>query len=172
MGYASVLNARPCWQDRFRQPRVEELRNGYIEAPEAEEDALDPREALKLLDTARERLLAAPADVVETVEWQGLPWRWAIVYAIEGDPTRALAYLVPDPAGPRLAVPLTSEMIDAMPLRRMKKHIRDGLTSGRRVGGTIWASFDINAKLQLDEVLDLAKRKVRFISQQLAVAAG
>jgi hypothetical protein len=159
MGYASVLNARPAWEDRFRQPSVDELRTQYTNAQVA-----------RLVDAARDRLLATQ-DVTEAVVWQGLPWRWTIVYRVGGDPTRALAYLVPDPAGPKVAVPLTAEMISAMPLRRMKKHIRDGLATGRRVGATVWATFDITSKVQLDEVLDLAKRKVKFIST-MAVAAS
>ncbi|MCA9293394.1 MAG: hypothetical protein KDA20_06240 [Phycisphaerales bacterium] len=161
MGYASVLNARPSWEDRFRQPTLDELREAYAPNPQAG----------KLFETARERLLGYP-DVTETIEWQGLPWRWTIVYGLQGDPTRALTYLVPDPAGPKVAVPLTGEMIDAMPLRRMKKHIRDGLSTGRRVGGTIWACFDIGGKQQLDEVLDLPKRKVKYITQQVAAVAS
>jgi hypothetical protein len=105
-------------------------------------------------------------DADEAISWQGLPWRWTLVYRCEGDPTEVFAYLVPDPEAPKLSLPLTAEMIQSMPVKRMKKHIRETLDHARCVGALRWPTFEVTSKSALVDVLDIAKRKRKFIEKQ------
>lgn len=144
---------RLAWEDRFREPSLDELREHYN------------KQLTQLLDSIREYLLGF-SEVSERIEWQGLPWRWTLTYSNSIDSGRAWAYVVPQPPHPVLAVPLTSEMVRAMPVRRLKKHVRDGLTTSKKVGEVHWATWEISSKSQLEEVLDVVKRKHQFVQKQ------
>ncbi len=143
-------STRSAWEDRFVEPKPDQLIEHY-EAGSAQ-----------FFEACRERL-SDFEGVEESVSWQGLPWRWTLVYTLEGDPTRAFAYLVADPAAPTVSIPLNDEIVDSMPVKRLKKHIRDGIFMAKRVESTLWATWEIAAKTQLDEVMDIAKRKHKFV---------
>lgn len=153
MGYRFVTDARPAWEDQFRQPQTDQLTSHY------------GKQLGNLFESARERLTEYD-DISEVVEWHGVPWNWTCVYHSPDDPTRAYAYLVADPEAPKIAVPLTVEMVSRLPLKRMKKHIRDAIQTGRRVADTVWATFQVANKTQLEEVMDVVKRKHRLIAEQ------
>ncbi len=142
----TTIEGRLPWADRFRRPNTNQLSDHYDKV------------IGKLFTTARERLLAT-AGVKEEMEWQGVPWRWTLVYRSPGDPTKALAYLAATIGKPQIAVPLTADMADGLPHDRLKKFVRDGVENGRRVGTVIWASWEIGSLSDLEAVLDLVKRK-------------
>lgn len=150
MGY-SLKKTRLAWEDQFRIPTLDDLRNHY------------PKQLGNLISLARERFLQFEG-VEEEILWQGLPWRWTLTYSCPEDPTRAWAYLVPDPEKPKISMPLTQDMVAALPMRRLKKFVRDGVLLARRVENVYWATWEITNRAQLDEVLDLAKRKHQFIN--------
>ncbi|MBL0927772.1 MAG: hypothetical protein IBJ11_08985 [Phycisphaerales bacterium] len=150
MGYAAK-KTRPAWEDRFARPSADLLL----------EDCGKTKG--KLLETAVERLRGMER-VEEQLSWQGLPWRWTLTFTAPSDPTRAFAYVVPDPEKPKIALPLTTEMIAAMPLRRLTKYVRDGVEGARWVGSVAWATWEIESKGQLDEILDLVRRKHQFLT--------
>jgi len=143
-------STRLPWTDRFTKPQIDELSAHY--------DSVTGN----LFDAAR-RSVSEPEAVEERLEWQGLPWRWTLVFERQGDPTRALAYLVPDPQSPKLSIPLTTEMIRLLPLKRMKKTIRDGIEMGNTINSTVWACWDLGSENQLDEILDILSRKLAYI---------
>jgi len=145
------LPERTAWEDRFTEPTVEQMKSHY------------GKQLLTLFDSARERLLEFDG-VEESVSWQGLPWRWTALYTVAGDPTPAWTYLVPDPEGVVLCVPLNASIVGSMPMKRLKKHIRDGIYMAKQVHETIWATWQVSAKTQLDEVLDVSKRKHKYIT--------
>lgn len=147
---AKKLPQRNPWDDRFAKPTDEALLE------------LHPKTVRKLLEQARESLLAFEG-ASERLEWEGLPWRWSWSYTVEADPTRALAYLTPEPSRPQLSMPLTVEMVETMPVKRLKKHVRDGLLGARKVSEIRWASWEFHTKSDLDDLLDVVKRKHRFI---------
>ena len=148
----SLDPARLPWTDRFSKPEVGDLSAHYDGVVGA------------LFDAAR-RSVAEPESVEERLVWQGLPWRWTLVFEHPGDPTKAFAYLVPDPQAPKISIPLTSEMIQRLPMRRMKKTIRDGIDSGNRVNSVVWACWDIGSENQLDEILDIVSCKLAYIEE-------
>lgn len=144
------MKERQAWDNRFETPTFELLQAHYN------------KQMGSLLAAARERLLSFEG-VSEDVSWQGLPWRWTLVYTLSGDPTRAWAYLIPDPESPQVSMPLTEAMIEALPMRRLKKHVRDGINGARKVAETRWAWWMVANRPQLDDVLDIAKRKHDFL---------
>src|SRR6185436_5942499 len=111
----------------------------------------------------RERLLAFEG-VSERLEWQGVPWRWTLVYSCQLDPTRAFAYIIPDPAKPQVAIPLTVNMVQALPLKRMRKAVRDGVVFSRLIAGVYWPGWALEAVGQLDDVIEIMQRKYKGIS--------
>lgn len=140
------------WADRFSKPEVGQLSAHYDGSTSA------------LFDSARENVARQQA-VEERLAWQGLPWRWTLVFEHPSDPTRAFAYLVPDPQSLKISVPLTPEMIQRLPLRRMKKTIRDGIETGNRINSVVWACWDIGSENQLDEILDIVQCKLAYIEE-------
>lgn len=143
--------SKSAWEDRFRTPTVQDLFESCR------------RQISSLIESVRDRLLSKPG-MSEAVEWQGLPWRWTMTYSNPSDPSHAWAYLVPDPEKPVLSIPMTSEMVDSMPLHRMKKHVRDGVLTSRQVDGVYWASWELTSKAQLQDVLELVERKHTYLS--------
>jgi hypothetical protein len=150
MGTGLNLPERTAWENRFERPTIAALSSHY------------QKQLGALFEGARERLLEFEG-VTEGVSWQGLPWRWTVVYEVEGDPTPAWVYLVADPEGVVLCVPVNRDIIESMPMKRLKKHIRDGIYMGKQVQETVWSTWQVTARTQLDEVLDVAKRKHKFI---------
>lgn len=145
-------NARNAWTEKFSRPSVEQVFAASTKANQS------------VLEAAREELLEL-GGLEERMEWQGLPWRWTLVFEMDSGPERApaFAYIVPDPAKPQLCLPLTSEQIEAIPVRKLKKTIRDGIVFARSVSGVWWATYDIPTKTALADVMELAVRKRKLL---------
>ncbi len=141
------VKSRTCWEDRYRTPTVRELC-----------DALS-RQHAHLIDLGREKMLAL-GGVTESIEWRGIPWRWTLAFNVE---STALAYLVPQPARPRLALPLPEEIVQALPLRRATKAVRDAITFAPRVGGILWPAWDLQSRPQIEELCGLIRRKYDLV---------
>ena len=148
------------WANKFRKPSADELLAQY-----------GSKQLSQLVGGARSEL-AGLNGIVETLSWNGVPWRWSFEYRTDGlclsgppqAPRQALAYLVPDPLRPQIAVPLTAEMIDLLPVRRLKRFVREGIVHGRIVAQVYWPSWEFALRSQLDEVMDLVVRKHRLVS--------
>lgn len=148
---SATLKARSAWNDRFRTPTLDEL--------------LEPfnRQLCGLIETARERLVELP-KVTERLSWQGIPWRWTLVYRWEGQPERAWAYVVLDPARLRLALPMTTELIAKLPAKKLSKPTRDGIVQASEVAGVHWAQWELVNKPQLDELMGIAETKHQLLA--------
>ena len=117
------------------------------------------------MDTARSLLRALPG-VVEELSWQGVPWRWTLTYRFpEAAAERPGLYLIPDPNRPKISMPLPENVVQTLPLHRLKRHVRDGVTQGRKVNGVLWATWEVTSKTQVGEILEIIAR------QQKAAAA-
>ncbi len=140
-----------AWNDKFRMPDVGQLRAGLNKPLQGVFD--DARHALRELE-----------GVEESVSWQGVPWRWTLVFAMAETPAeRALGYLVPDPQRVQVCIPLTQEQIEKIPMKRLKKSIRDGVVYARSVAGVWWPTWDVPGRGALDEVLELVVRKHKLV---------
>lgn len=152
MGY-SPKKTRTAWEDRFRTPSVDDLREAY------------PKQLGNLLDLARESLRGREG-VAEEISWQGLPWRWTFLYYLNGDRSRPWAYLVPDPEKPKVSLPLSRDMVDSLPMHRFKKHVKDGVLQSRLVAGVYWATWELTSKAQLADILDLVTRELKVVNSK------
>lgn len=151
------LQQKHPWANKFRRPTPDELIAQY-----------GSKQLAQLVAAARAEL-SRLAGVAETLSWNGVPWRWSFEYRAERPAPGAagaqpLAYLVPDPQRPQIAVPLTAEMIDLLPVRRLKRFVREGIVHGRIVAQVYWPSWEFALRSQLDEIMDLVVRKHRLLT--------
>ena len=137
---------RIAWEDRFAAPDA-----GELLAPFAKTQGV-------LLQSVRDGL-AGLGDVIETIVWHGVPWRWTFAFAWESEPERPWAYLVPQPGRPLLAMPLTGEVIAGLPMRKLSKSVRDGLTLASLVGGVYWPQWPLVGRAQVEELIGIARRR-------------
>src|SRR5437660_106426 len=73
--------SRTAWSDKFRQPKIEELRSGLSKPLQ------------QVLDDARQRLAEFEPET-EWLVWQGVPWRWTLVYLrSNSSDQKVLAYI-------------------------------------------------------------------------------
>lgn len=139
------VQSRDRWFDRYQPPTLDDLRAGLERGPDA------------LFDYGRKGLQGLDG-VEEVLSWEGIPWRWCLVYRLAGEPGRPLAYLVPDPDRPHIALPLTDDVLAILPVRRFSKSIRDRIVFASEVSGVHWAQWDLASRALIDEIMDLARR--------------
>ncbi|MCB9839157.1 MAG: hypothetical protein H6813_07460 [Phycisphaeraceae bacterium] len=147
------------WENRFEIPTMEALTGPY------------QKPMLELFETARQRLGEFEGASHE-LSWQGPSWKWCLTYQRPGDATDAWAYLVPHPDFVIIAIPLKVELATSFPMRRLKRFVRDGLAAGHRTGDTLWPWWAINNKTSLEDVLDIIKRKNRYVTALAAAATA
>ncbi len=145
---ATNSKSRPVWQDRFRAPSPDELVDAFN------------KQTGSLIQHTRERLRAGEG-VKEELSLQGV-WNWTFVFRVPNDSPLGWAYLVPDPAKPRVAVPVPDDIITELPIRKLSKFIRDGLVHAPRVDGIRWATWDLLNKTQAGDIVALADLSLRL----------
>ncbi|MGH7243041.1 MAG: hypothetical protein ACREJD_06455 [Phycisphaerales bacterium] len=151
--------ARSAWNDRFRKPSADLLISEITKS-------LQPAAEL-----AREHLLGLDG-ASEEISWQGVPWRWSILFRHEAVAGRAWAYLVPQCQQPLLVIPMTAEGIAALPMRKLLKPVRDAITHAKQVDGIRWAQWEIQSKTQVETLVKLARIQPDVAGTGVAVAAG
>lgn len=147
---------RSCWEDRYRQPALPEL------------VGLLSKQHASLLEAARDALVALEG-VSESIEWRGTPWRWTLSYQL--DPGRPVAFLVPQPARPRMAIPLSDDLAAALTSRKFSKPVRDAVVFAPRVGEVLWPAWELQSRTQIDELIELARRKHELMLPSEPVAS-
>lgn len=144
-----------AWENRFLTPSFIELKGGQNKTMGM------------LLEAARDRLLAFEG-VRSEIAWQGIPWRWTLVFRVEGEEAVAFAYLVPEPGKLQIAVPLRREFLESLQVKRLPRTIRDRIVFASEVAGVFWARFEFASRGQLDEIVDLLQRKQAFTAAPAA----
>lgn len=144
---------RPAWTDRFNRPTVAALRAGF--------KSVDAH----LFDDARKRLLEFDG-IVESMAWHGENWRWTIEYHRKQD-ARPVALIVPSPLDLQLAIPLDPEFVRSLPLRRMKRAIRDGLDLAAEPFDTHWSVWSLGAGGLMADLQDLVSRKLQHLARRV-----
>jgi hypothetical protein len=147
------------WTDKFKTPCLDDLRG-----------SMPNKQVLQLMDDARRMFLDRPG-VVETIAWQGVPWRWTLVFGTPQDGARALGYVVPDPGRLQVCLPLTAEMVTSLPFRRLKKAIRDGIIFARSAAGVHWPCWEITSAGTLSDIQELVERKLKFLNARESVGS-
>lgn len=143
----TVAKPRSLWEDRFGRPSIDDLLDGC------------PRSILTIIEHARAKLSHAKG-VSEQLAWQGIPWRWTLTYCHVDDTERAFAYLVPDPAKPRLVVPFPIRTLGEISLKKFSKVTRDAIVHATVVGSVSWCQWEIQTKAGTDEIVALAELKM------------
>lgn len=162
----NVLSTRLPWQDRWTQPTLLQL--------------LEP---LKIQHRRLfEQLMAELADfdqVDQVILWYGSAWNWTIQYqlhdealspaaiaAASNDPAddpKTLVYLVPRVETPIICIPLSDQIIQQLPMKRLNRFIRDGIKNAKCAVAIHWATWTPNSKAEVGFLADLLKRKCKLI---------
>lgn len=140
----TTTSTKGVWCDRFSNPGADALI-----------DAL-PKGFAPAVQHARERLMAG-YGLSEQVRWQGV-WCWTLVYSC--DAGHGVAYVIPDPARPRLSLAVKVGGAADLPLKKLSRTVRDALLHAPVVDGFKWVALEITSKAAVDEtlsVLDLVK---------------
>ncbi len=147
-----MVYASNPWRDRFIEPSPSQLRNGLS------------TEASPFFDQTR-TYLQDLKDVRESVEWYGNCWCWTLTYRVpgEGDP---IAVLIPSPEDLQMGMLVEPPFVDGLPLRRLKRGVRDGLDLASEPFDTRWAVWSMGAGTILDDLQDLVRRKMVWLSRQ------
>ncbi len=138
---------RIAWKDRFERPTSARLREAL------------PAPAAGLFDQIRKRILALDG-IEESYAWHGECWRWTVEFRTgrRGDP---LAILIPSPDDLQLAIPLEREFTHTLPIRRMRRAVRDGLELAGDPFDTHWGVWSIQSPSLLADLTDLLSMKLR-----------
>jgi hypothetical protein len=141
-----AVKPRIAWEDRFAAPDADDLLAPF------------PKYQAAFIEQIREGM-SGLGGVVESIVWHGVPWRWTFAYASEAEPERPWAYLVPQPGRPLLAMPLTAEVIAALPMKKLSRPVRDGIALAALVGGVYWPQWPLTARSQVEELILIARRR-------------
>ena len=117
-------------------------------------DELEPEDAEAFRTVAQ--TLADRPGWSAALSWQGLPWRWALVYSADGVDGPGLVYHVPDPRGSRVCIPVPASGKTAPDLGALTKPVRKVVENAAIVAGFIWpewASSEFDA-VALKAILD------------------
>jgi hypothetical protein len=152
MSRNSNSSPRLPWHDRFCTPTVDQLR-----------EALPPprRHAFDLLRAS----LLELHGVKEHCAWHGECWRWTIEYRVSRS-MEPLAVIVPSPDDLQLAVPLSREFTQALPMKRLKRPVRDGLELAQEPFDTRWGVWSISSKSLIDDLQDLVELKLQHLARR------
>ncbi len=144
---------RTAWEDRFNRPDASKLRAALKAVP------------ARLFDHLRHHMLGLDG-VTEEFAWHGDCWRWTIEYRTRHS-KQPLAVLVPSPADLQLAMPLEQEFIESLPMRRMKRALKEGVGLAQEPFDTRWAVWSVQADGMLDDLVDLLELKLRHLAQHV-----
>ncbi|MEQ8770693.1 MAG: hypothetical protein RIB60_09320 [Phycisphaerales bacterium] len=117
----------PAWHDQFTTPDPDRL-IGEIDPQHVPAHAA----LIKRLDGLD--------HLSEELRWMGVPWRWTIAYR---DGSRDVAFIIPDPGSPKLAIPIALDRIARLESKKLPRTVRDGLAKARVVGEVAWAEWEI-----------------------------
>ncbi|MEM7228826.1 MAG: hypothetical protein AAF432_08430 [Planctomycetota bacterium] len=142
-------HSRIAWLDQFNEPDAKELRKSI------------PAEEQRLFDDARKKLLAFDG-VEEVPTWYGDCWHWVLEYRVP-KLDAPLGVIIPSPEDLQLAIPMTAEFSQQVPLGRMKRAVRDGFDLGREPYDTEWAIWSLVPGSLLGDLIDLVKQKIKHL---------
>lgn len=132
---------KPAWSNRFDQPSRETL---LCELPS---------QSRKQFELARELLLANSA-AYEQVEWLGA-WNWAIAIKLQRKCAIAYAYLIPDPARPRICIPTHEDSL-RQKSARVRRVLIDALRLAPVVDNVRWATWGVHSREQVEAITAFA----------------
>jgi len=135
-----------AWEDRWNAPTLEAL--------------------LAPLDENRHKQITALIDRISEYPgighkliWHGVSWRWCLQMNLHTEAgEREFAYIVPHPETPTIWFPMSSHVVDRLPMRRLNRYIRDGIRSAKMAVDVHWAKWPPTAGTEVEHLMDLVKR--------------
>jgi hypothetical protein len=150
---------RSAWVDRFNKPTAEQLRSG-----------LRTETAVGLFDALRTKFKQFPG-VAEDTRWFGDCWFWSVAYqsSLTEEP---LAVIVPAPDDLQVAMPLERDLANKLASTRMKRLVRDGFELAAEPFHTQWGVWSITYPSLVDDVLQIVKQRIKFLSAATSAGAA
>lgn len=141
-----------AWADRFNAPTVDRLVAGLAHV------------STSPFRQAR-RMLHEVGLLNESVAWHGESWKWTVEFrAFTAGPCSAM--LVPAPENVQLVIPVTREFLQALPMKRLKKAIREGLELASEPFDTHLAVWPLVAGPAMADLHDLLHRRVKHLARK------
>ena len=143
---------RSAWQERWKQPTLEQLL-----------ELLKPHQRRNF-----EVLMAFMNEsphLKRDITWYGTMWKWTIHYQYadgRGQEAQFL-YLVPNVEQPLVVLPMTAAFIESVPLRRLSKFVREGIRSAKCAVDLHWATWTPGPESEANQLVDLLRRKLKFL---------
>ena len=148
-----VYDVNSPWEDRWAQPELEQL--------------------LAPLDEQRRKVVDIMIEQINEFEgvdmsiiWHGTAWKWTLQFSLydpDGNLIDTLAYLVPKPDAPVFCVPLRTQTVEKLPLKRLNRYIRDGIRVAKRAVDIYWAVWTPSAVTETEHLRDLIKRRHKIM---------
>ncbi len=135
------------WADRFNVPTVDRLAQSLTGEPAT-------------LFRQTRRMLHDVTLTHESVAWRGECWKWTIEFRTA--PNEDLfAIVIPSPELVQLAVPMSREFLAGLPMRRLKKAVREGLDLASEPFDTNLAIWAVANGGLVADLKDLLQRRIR-----------
>ena len=153
MAKAVPITIRSPWEDRWNRPTLEQLVQ-----PQREQ-------TLPVMQALLEQL-GELENVQQSLIWYGPAWKWTIQFTLhdnKGKEVDKLAYIVPNPEGFVVSVPLAEKVVSQLPIRRLNKVIRDAVRSAKQAVELHWATWTPNSASDIEHLMDLLKRKQKIV---------
>ncbi|RMH10662.1 MAG: hypothetical protein D6695_11035 [Planctomycetota bacterium] len=129
-----------AWEDQFVRPSRDDLLEGLNKQDRA------------LVDRCLSRLESIPRCRMG-IAWHGIPWRWTLRFTT--DNKTPVAFIIPEPRRPQLAIPLSADDMDRLDFRKLSRAIREGISLASAINGIVWSEWVLSSKTQTDELLKL-----------------
>ena len=154
------------WYNRWERPTDAQLMAPYDEP----------------IDTLLPKLFRLAAEQVPGLQrqlrWHGVSWRWVYEYTAptQDGGREVLFYFIPNPLEHLIAVPMSPEMLQHIPLRRLNRYVRDNIRTARWSVQVRWGRWTPSNNPEVDHLADLIKRKGKILmgesSSQKRLAAS
>ena len=148
---SAAAKSKSLWEDRFHAPSLDSLL------------AELNRQHLSWAEHIRHFMSELPG-VSEHLAWEGVAWRWALSYRTRAAGERALCYFVPQPAHPKLVIPLPLDLLATIDATTVPKWVREGVLQAPLVARNRWTQWELSSKSQIDELLGLATLRLPAMS--------
>jgi hypothetical protein len=144
------------WQNRWTTPSLESLLS-----------PLNPQHSAVFTELMKD--LEQYEDVTYEFHWYGPSWNWTLEYFFINPKAKdkkgaTLCYLVPNINGPVVCVTLDDNQMEAMPMRRLNRMIREALKSAKSAVQLHWCTWTPTTNAEVGHLSDLIKRKHKMVN--------
>ena len=140
------------WHDRWSQPTIEQML-----------EPLNPQHHKAV--TSLMGRAGAYEYVVRSLVWYGAGWNWSVQFDLKdpkGNDLETLCYVVLKAETPLVCIPLPEATYNRLPIRRLHKYVRTELRRCKRTFDCYWATWNLSASSEMEQLTDLLKRKVKI----------